>query len=158
MEHARNTLTQRTMLPGCVSEVTVSSEDLRPGDVAGLCFLIGSWGLIGVARERDGTFLVMKARDPGASHERERARVPWAGGEVRLRAVVRFEGMTGRARFCYESGGGFLPLGPEHEMTFALDHFTGCRVGLFLYATRETGGAAAFSRFTLRPVDVSRVR
>ena len=157
VEHARNILTQRTMLPGCVSEVTVSAEDLRPGDVAGLCFLIGSWGLIGVAREGDGTFLVMKARDPGDTQEREHARIPWASPRARLRAVVRFEGMTGRARFWYESGGGFLPLGPEHRMVFALDHFTGCRAGLFLYSTRETGGTAAFSRFTLRPVDVSRV-
>ncbi|MBQ7183697.1 MAG: family 43 glycosylhydrolase [Clostridia bacterium] len=153
LEHARNTLTQRTMLPGCVSLVTVSSEDMKPGDVAGLCFLIGSWGLIGIARERDGTFLVMKARDPGDTQERERARVPWPRSRARLRAEVRFEGMTGRARFCYESGAGFLPLGPEHEMIFALDHFTGCRAGLFLYSTQETGGAAAFSRFTLRPVD-----
>ena len=141
------------MLPGCVSLVTVSSEDMKPGDVAGLCFLIGSWGLIGIARERDGTFLVMKARDPGDTQERERARVPWPRSRARLRAEVRFEGMTGRARFCYESGAGFLPLGPEHEMIFALDHFTGCRAGLFLYSTQETGGAAAFSRFTLRPVD-----
>ena len=35
-------------------------------------------------------------------------------------------------------------------MAFALDHFTGCRFGLFLYAAEETGGSAAFREFTYR--------
>ena len=151
LEYARCTLTQRTMLPGCAAEVTVNAENIRPGDVAGLCLLIGSYGLIGITREENGFFLVMKARRPGQEEEEEYARIPWSGPEVRLRASVRFPGLKGEVQFAYLEGQEWKPLGPVHTMAFALDHFTGCRFGLFLYAVRETGGSAAFTRFTYRP-------
>ena len=32
-------------------------------------------------------------------------------------------------------------------MIFKMDHFTGCRIGLFLYSTKETGGIADFYDF-----------
>ena len=151
VEFARNTLTQRTVLPGCTAEVTVNAEAVRPGDVAGLCLLIGSYGLIGIGRDADGYALVMKARKPREKEEQEYARIPWNRKEARLRAVVRFAGLEGRVCFEYEDVPGWKQLGPEHTMVFALDHFTGCRFGLFLYSTEETGGEAAFSRFTYRP-------
>ena len=151
LEFARNTLTQRTILPGCTAEVTVNAEDLRSGDVAGLCLLIGSYGLIGIERSADGYALVMKARKPREKEEREYARIPWNKKEARLRAKVRFAGLEGKGYFEYLDGSEWKPLGPEHTMTFALDHFTGARFGLFLYATEETGGSASFSRFTYRP-------
>ena len=151
VEFARNTLTQRTLLPACAAEVTVSADLLRPGDVAGLCLLIGSYGLIGITREVDGYALVMKARKPREKEEQEYARIPRAEKEARLRASVRFAGYNGLVQFEYAEGEAWKPLGPVHTMVFALDHFTGCRFGLFLYATQETGGSAAFSRFTYLP-------
>ena len=151
VEFARNTLTQRTVLPGCMAEVTANAENTLPGDTAGLCLLIGSYGLIGLAREKEGCALVMKARNPREKEEREYARIPWSKSEARLRAVVRFAGHEGRVCFEYADGLSWKQLGPEHTMSFALDHFTGCRFGLFLYAAEETGGEASFSRFTYRP-------
>lgn len=151
LEFARNTLTQRTVIPGCAAEITVNAEGLRPGDVAGLCLLIGSYGLIGVERNAEGNALVMKARKPREAEEREYARIPWNKKEARLRANVRFSGPEGKVCFEYLDGSEWKPLGPEHTMVFALDHFTGARFGLFLYATEETGGTASFSRFTYRP-------
>ena len=151
VEFARNTLTQRTVLPGCAAVVTVDAAAVRPGDVAGLCMLIGSYGLIGLAREKDGNVLVMKARKRGEQEEREYARIPWDKTEARLRASVRFAGHDGFVQFEYLDGSGWKPLGPVHPMAFALDHFVGCRFGLFLYATREAGGSASFSRFRYRP-------
>ncbi len=153
VEFARNTLTQRTLLPGCEAEVTVDTESMRQGDVAGLCLLIGSYGLAGVTRDPDGCFLVMKARKPGEKEEQELARIPWEQKKTRLRAVVRFAGLKGEVFFAYQDASGWKPLGPVHTMAFALDHFTGCRFGLFLYATKETGGSASFSRFTYRPAE-----
>ncbi len=153
VEFARNTLTQRTVLPGCTAEVTVNAESLQAGDVAGLCLLIGSYGLIGIERNEEGYALVMKARKPREREEQEYARIPWNQAEVRLRAAVRFPGLEGRVCFEYLDASVWKPLGPEHTMAFALDHFTGCRFGLFLYSTRESGGRAAFSRFTYRPAD-----
>ena len=151
LEQARNTLTQRTMLPGCTAEVTVDAGQIRDGDTAGICLLIGSYGLIGMTREGENTFLVMRARENGKQPEKELARIPVAEKEVRLRAEVRFEGMPGKVRFYHESRTGWEQLGPEHTLHFALDHFTGCRFGLFLYATKETGGQAAFRRFEYIP-------
>ena len=149
VEFARNTLTQRTMLPGCSAEVTVNAEEIREGDVAGLCLLIGSYSLAGITREADGRALVMKAREAGQKEERELFRIPWHEKTARLRAEVRFEGMKGIVRFFCLKNGRREPLGPAHEMAFLLDHFAGCRFGLFLYATRETGGSAAFRRFRI---------
>ena len=94
----------------------------------------------------------MKARKPGEKEETEYARLPWDNAEARLKAVVRFAGPSGSVRFYVLKGREWEPVGPEHPMAFALDHFTGCRFGLFLYATGETGGSAAFSRFTYRPL------
>ena len=147
LEFARNTLTQRTVLPACAAEVTVDGASLRPGDVAGLCLLIGSYGLIGLTRTPEGFFLVMKSRLPREKVEREYARIPWPDHEARLRAAVRFSGPSGFVRFFRQESSSWLPLGPEHPMAFALDHFTGCRFGLFLYAAEQPGGSAAFSRF-----------
>ena len=147
VEFARNTITRRTVLPGCAAEVTADAEDIREGDVAGLCLLIGSYGLAGITREKDGYFLVMKARKPGEPEEQEYARIPWHEKTARFRAEVSFEGSGGIVRFFFLDGGTWKPIGPAHEMQFRLDHFTGCRFGLFLYATRETGGSAGFKAF-----------
>jgi len=153
VEFARNTLTQRTMLPACAAEVTVDAEDLREGDTAGLCLLIGSYGLIGVTREADGYYLVMRAREPrerGSREEKEEkelARIPLNEKTARLRAEVRFEGFRGEVLFYRLKGEAWESLGPVHTMMFALDHFTGCRFGLYLYSAKETGGSAAFSEF-----------
>ena len=147
VEYARNTITQRTVLSGCSAEVTVDAEEIREGDTAGLCLLIGSYGLAGITREKDGFFLTMKARKAGEKEELEHARIPWHEKTARLRAEVTFEGMKGVVRFFFLKGEAWEPIGPAHEMRFLLDHFTGCRFGLYLYATRETGGSAAFRSF-----------
>lgn len=147
VETARNTLTQRTVIPACAAEVTVNAEDLREGDTAGLCLLIGSYGLAGITREKDGLFLVMRARKPGEKEEQEYARIPLDTKKVRLRAEVRCDIGPAAVRFSRLEGEKWTGIGPEHTMRYALDHFTGCRFGLFLYAQKETGGSAAFSRF-----------
>ena len=131
----------------CGAEVTVDAEKIREGDVAGLCLLIGSYGLAGITREEDGYFLVMKARKPGEKEEQEYARIPWHEKTARLRAEVKFEGMKGIVRFFFLNGEAWEPIGPAHETQFRLDQFVGCRFGLYLYATRETGGSAGFGAF-----------
>lgn len=147
VEQSRNTLTQRTVLPSCSAEVTVDASEINDGDVTGLCMLIGSYGLIGITREKGEYFLVMKGRSHETREETEHARIPLTSPAVRLRADVRFEGMTGKVRFSWEQNGVRSPLGPEHTMVFMLDHFTGCRFGLFLYSQEQIGGSTAFSDF-----------
>ena len=148
LEHSRNTLTQRTMLPECAAEVTVDAADIREGDTAGLCLLIGSYGMIGLTREKDGMYLVMRARETKAPEEKELARIPWNEKTARLRAEVRFAEGRGEVLFYrMENETTWEALGPVHTMTYQLDHFAGARFGLFLYAGKETGGSADFSRF-----------
>jgi len=148
LEHARNTITQRTVLPSCSAEVTVSGDDLNDGDTAGLCVLIGSYALIGITKEDGRYFLTMRSKEQGSDTEKER--IPIAEQKVRFRAEVRFEGGIGKARFFFRDGSYMHQLGAEHKLFFALDHFTGARFGLFMYSTAEQGGRTAFSEFTYR--------
>ena len=43
--------------------------------------------------------------------------------------------------------GKFIRIGTEHKLRFRLDHFTGCRFGLFVMSELAPGGTAAFSDF-----------
>ena len=151
VEHARNTLTQRTIEPGCTAEVTVNAERIKNGDTAGLCILIANYGLIGITREKDQFYLVVKGKKLRDKEETESERIPVSGPETRLRAEVRFREGTGEVQFSCLAGNEWKALGEKHFFAFTLEHFTGSRFGLFLYAARETGGSAAFSRFRYIP-------
>ena len=48
-----------------------------------------------------------------------------------------------------DTGEGFRHIGSPHRLSFRLDHFTGCRFGLFIYSEKETGGSAGFIDFKL---------
>ena len=145
--HARNTITQRTVLPACSAEVTADAEHINDGDVAGLCLLIGSYGLVGITVDNDKYSLVMISKDAGSNEESVKARIPLGSSKARLRADVRFVEDTGEVRFSWLDGSEWRSIGGVHKMRFALDHFTGCRFGLFMYSTKSTGGKASFERF-----------
>ena len=66
---------------------------------------------------------------------------------VRFRVEVDFAQMKDEAKFYYDCGSGFESIGIAQKLYFKLDHFTGCRFGLFVYSTKETGGSAEFSDF-----------
>jgi len=85
----------------------------------------------------------------GEKEEQEHARIPLGEKKVRLRAEVRFEGPAGIVRFFCQKGNEWIQAGPAHTMHFRLDHFTGCRFGLYCYSTQETGGSADFSCFRI---------
>ncbi|MFC5528494.1 hypothetical protein [Cohnella yongneupensis] len=63
MTFAVNTLTQRAMGPACEATVTLDASELNDGDYAGLCFLIGTYGLIALTKESRQAYLVVLARD-----------------------------------------------------------------------------------------------
>ncbi len=154
---AVNTLTQRAMGPACEAEITLNGAELNDGDYAGLCLLISTYGLIALTKEDGRYFLVMRARvpedtsmmgnlvddDPGT----EFARIPVDGPVVTLKAKCDFVDNRDTCEFYYQSGEQWVKLGVTHKMFYKLDHFMGCRFGLFLFSTKETGGTAEFSRF-----------
>lgn len=157
LTYAVNTLTQRAMGPACEATVTLDGALLKDGDYAGLCFLISSYGFIGLTREAGQYYLVMTAR-PAADKTifgklvdtkpgTEYARVPVDQAKVTLKACGNFAGNADECDFYYLHGGEWIKLGVTHHLVWKMDHFVGARFGLFLYATKETGGAADFSQF-----------
>ena len=69
---------------------------------------------------------------------------------VKFRVEAEFENMKDEARFYYDAGEGWKQIGISQKLYFKMDHFTGCRFGLFIYATKEIGGSAGFSEFIYR--------
>lgn len=159
---ARNTLTQRMPLPGCRASVLVDGTDLNNGDYAGICALQGCYGMIAMTREADQYYLVMCAGNPVDDSnypviqkhgtQVECGRVLLEGPTAHLELCADFTDMADVVVFRYWCCGEWKTLGKVHKLFFKLDHFTGCRVGLFCYATEKTGGTAVFRDFDLERV------
>lgn len=155
---AQNTLTQRMFYPRCCGEVTVDGSALREGDCAGLCALQGCYGMIGIARSLNSYYLVVvagmlqdgklvgkTAQDYMPGKVMERISLP--GPVVRIRISANFVDMADTVEFAWKNGGYWEKVGERHKLYFRLDHFTGCRFALAVYATRESGGEAVFTDF-----------
>ncbi len=171
LTQAVNTLTQR--LVGGMSTVTVTLDGsgLADGDFAGLCALQGYYAFIGLTKEAGKYYIVTHERNPGTPSNpsggetnydsTETARISVDSPFVTLRLCACFRNMQDTVEFSYQDAekyavspktepdiaGTFTSLGQPHKLYFTLDHFTGCRAGLFLYSTKTSGGSAAFSHF-----------
>jgi hypothetical protein len=86
-----------------------------------------------------------KTLDTGPASEFARLRLPEA--QLRLAISVDFRDMADRASFHWQAGGAWQQIGPAHQLCFGLDHFTGCRFGLFLLSDKLLGGEVAFQDF-----------
>ena len=166
---AVNTLTQRTYGPCCAAEVTLDGSAMKDGDVAGLAALLSCYGMIGLKKEAGEYALTMCSVDPtGGSRgfgpgmrtrflnqepPKEVARVP-SGAVVRLRAVCDFTDDADMAQFYFEQDGKWVPLGVPQKLVYRLDYFTGCRFGLFSYATTTPGGHVDFMDFRYEKKEV----
>ncbi len=155
LEQSVNTLTQRCF--GAVSEmeVTVDGADMRAGDFAGICALQGCYAHLALVRAVEGFALVLTAREatdrayaiePSPEPVEELVRIAYADSHVRLRCRFNFHDDT--VCFDYRSGYAWIAIGGPHKLIYRLDHFMGCRVGLFAYATQAAGGSATFADFT----------
>ena len=100
----------------------------------------------GKAQDRGDT------EDQSAGESQRGTEVQAAAGEsrVRLRAEADFFRGKDEVRFYYLDGEQWKGLGSAKKLYFRLDHFTGCRFGLFLYATQEKGGRAGFMDFVYK--------
>lgn len=145
---ARNTLTQRMAFPKTHASILVDGSNLKDGDVAGICALQSMYGLIGLMKEEEGYFLVMKHRiRKGDEFVTETLdKIPWNQSCVRLSLHAEFA-EDDYVSFFYERDGKEVMLGEKHKLQFTLDHFTGARVGLFSYSTASTEGYADFKDF-----------
>ncbi len=140
---AKNTITQRMRFPACAAEVTVDAAGLSEGDYAGICVLQGNYGMIAVTRKQGKLWFSRY------SNHDEQTAVSSGRTTVRFRVEAEFEHMKDEARFFYydEDRAVFVQMGETHRLYFDLDHFTGCRFGLFLFASKQTGGRVSFRDF-----------
>ena len=156
--HAKNILTQRMTFPKCAAEVTIDGSMLKDGDLAGLAAFQGDYALAGIRRDNNRLYAVMSSYTyPGNS--------AWelGSGSGKIEECVAIDGEKLRVRinadFGCENGdpdiaecriyinGEYRKIGTGHHLRFRLDHFTGCRFGLFVMSERNTGGRAGFSDF-----------
>ncbi len=154
---AVNTLTQRMMLPSCEANVTVDGSELKNGDYAGICALLGCYGLIALTKEANQYYLVMLAKESEDTYAmgkpldmefgKEYARIPIEQSEVRLKVRANLQDRIDEVEFYYQENGEWKKLGITHKINFQLDHFVGCRFGLFLFSTENIGGIADFQSF-----------
>lgn len=160
---AKNTLTQRMLYPSCSGEVTIDTTHLQEGDYAGLCALQGCYGFVAVTVREGKKYLVMKSKvnNPPSlqksgyetSMGEEWEAIPFTDETIRLRIDAEFTNMKDEANFFYQNQGEWKKIGITHKLFFKLDHFTGCRFGLFIYATKVIGGSVTFRDFTYQKLE-----
>ncbi|WP_342481674.1 glycoside hydrolase 43 family protein [Paenibacillus sp. FSL L8-0340] len=145
---ARNTLTQRTEGPACSAETVLDLSGLRPGDRAGMVALQNGFGTVGIAAGEQGQFNVGMCVNGGDGGEETVESVEFTSDQVYLRIDFNFEDSLDQADFFYsEDGTAWKPIGRTLHMKYTLDHFMGYRIGLFNYATKQSGGYADFDYF-----------
>lgn len=154
---ARNTLTQRTTGPICAAEVSIDAHNMYDGDFAGLCAFQGCYALVAITRRQGKPYAVMmhkRAKNMSIAGDfdydepaQEVAALPLESEQLRVRMVYDFRDMHDTVRCFILRDEHWVPIGIEHQLVFKLDHFTGCRIGLFLYSTQRIGGAAQFTDF-----------
>lgn len=142
---AINTLTQRCFGPKCEAGVCLHPEDMKVGDYAGICALMGCFAQLAVTRRADGLYLVYTRKDAESGEIITEVDRP-LGETARLHAEFDFTNDTVQFRVL-DGEEGWLPIGSPHQLVYRLDHFMGCRIGLFMYSTREAGGSARFTGF-----------
>lgn len=154
---AVNVLTQRSFYPQSAASVLVDGSGIKEGDFLGICAFQGLYGMVALGKDNEGYYIVMKGAEGEVSYKmgqtldlspgREWARIPVKGPRLRLRVQLDFTDMKDRACFYYQDKGKWVQIGIEYKLHFGLDHFTGCRFGLFYYSTESSGGEALFQDF-----------
>lgn len=161
-----NTIAMRIPFPGAEAEVTLDISCLSEGDRAGICIMSGCYRELCITGEADGLFAELRTREGtdgnGARSEsyegvpKDRIKLDSGTKSIRLSIDVDFLKLTDgevaerdTARF-YVNNGKKEQLGGPEKLYFTLDHFTGCRFGLFCYSTKKPGGSAKFSDFILK--------
>lgn len=151
---ARNSLTQRTVGPKCVSEVKMDLSGLKPGDRAGIAAFQSANIAIGAEISDDGTkYLVLRTSERD-NRDKEYFKTPLKAANLWLKLDYCFtpsENDDREADTCVASystdGKNWIPIDYTLKMRFSLDLFTGYRTALYCYSTIGNGGYADFDYF-----------
>lgn len=163
---AKNTLTQRTFGPHSSATTAIDTQNMQPGDIAGLIALQNKYGYVGVKAGSNGQKSVVMVRAVlGIENEDEQqgivavnqlsqtydtlATIPLKQARVYLRIDTDFS--RDIACFYYSlDGQSWHQVGEPLNMLYTFTkHFMGYRYGLFNYATIEAGGSVDFDYFRI---------
>ncbi|WP_240642076.1 family 43 glycosylhydrolase [Microbacterium sulfonylureivorans] len=165
LEEARNTLSQRTFGPRQSAETKLDISGMRNGDVAGLAAYNRGFSYVAVKRVGGvNTVGVVNRTQPFAASIDQAALETFLPGttaalgsasEVHLKADLDFASPTGQlwTTFSFSLDGITWNqlgsrVGPQ-TLDGSLTHFMGHRVGLFNYATQQSGGHVDFDHYLL---------
>lgn len=148
--YAHNSLTQRTYGLNCISEVKLYTDNLKPGDYAGIASIADHGAMIGVTCDDAGNRYIFQADSDFKRFSAPNATVSEAlkpEQAVYLRIVYDFNNDT--VEFFYSlDGKAWTALGNTRKLGFSLSTtFMGTRTWLFNYATKEAGGYADFDYY-----------
>lgn len=164
---AKNSLTQRTYGPKCVSETKINVAGLKSGDYAGLCAFQDSYGIIGVTCGADGKKYIVQGegkfdeQEDGYYNkvpvtENERVSEALTTDEVIVKIEYDFSytstSIKDTADFYYslDDGKTWNVLGKQLKITNNYQTvFMGARSYLFMYSTEQTGGYADFDYYKI---------
>ncbi|MER5456144.1 family 43 glycosylhydrolase [Micromonospora sp. NPDC002389] len=164
-EEARNTLSQRTFGPRQSAETRMDISRMTDGDVAGLAAYNRGFSYVAVKRAGGvNTLGVVNRGQPFAVDLDQATLENFLPGttvslgdatEVHVKADLDFASPTGQlwTTFYYSLDGVTWTqlgnrVGPQ-TLDGSLAHFMGHRVGLFNYATQQTGGHVDFDHYLL---------
>jgi beta-xylosidase len=157
---ARNTLTQRTIGPVSSGITSLDVSKMKNGDFAGLALLQRRYGLVGVKKIGERSYVVMVSAESGKAVELQR--IPISESTVFLKAKCNFRDLADTAEFFYSLDGVLWTSVGTLKMAYTLPHFMGYRFGLFNYSAVNIGGYVDFDYFrieheqTSRPVETVR--
>lgn len=150
---AHNSLTQRTYGKTCVSEICLQTDNLKPGDYAGLSSVADHYGMIGVLCDDNGDRYIFQANDNfKTAFDAPNEVVPEKlkpEQDVYLKIEYNFNNDS--AVFFYSlDGENWTALGNPQHLGFTIETtFMGTRSWLFCYATKEAGGYADFDYYLI---------
>lgn len=173
-EEARNTLSQRTFGPRQSVQTRMDVSGMKNGDVAGLAAYNRGFSYVAVKRVGDvNTLGVVNRSQPFAVDLDQSTLENFVAGttvslgdatEVHVKADLDFSAPVGQlwTMFYYSLDGIQWTrlgnrVGPQ-ALDGSLAHFMGHRVGLFNYATQETGGHVDFDDYLLSDVLTAQAR
>ncbi len=149
--NAHNSLTQRTYGYTCISEVKLYTDNLKPGDYAGLCAVADHGAMIGITCDDAGNRYIFQANaDFKESFEAPNAVVSEAlAPEQPMYLKISYDFKKNTAEFFYSlDGERWTALGNTKTLGFSTSTtFMGTRSWLFAYATKEAGGYADFDYY-----------
>ena len=141
VELARNTLTQRTEGPTCSAVTVMDIANMKAGDRAGLVAMQHFYGTVGIHVSDRGERAVTMCIRGEEGDEQVVETIAYAGDRIWLKMEFDFRDNTDTVDFYYsEDGETWQKVGQQHKLRYTLQHFMGCRIGLFNYATKEAGG------------------